>query len=80
MLDKLTLEELERVVVGLSVAKTSNQDKQKILETEAQKLVRDGLANPESLTQFGAGKSFLFRFSLEMCGVGSQGRSKWYRT
>ncbi|KAF9130213.1 hypothetical protein BGX30_013612 [Mortierella sp. GBA39] len=54
MLDKLALEDLERVVAGLSVAKTSNQDKQKILETEAQKLVRDGLANPESLTQFGA--------------------------
>ncbi|KAK5827736.1 hypothetical protein F5H01DRAFT_302863 [Linnemannia elongata] len=54
MLDKLALEDLERIVAGLSVAKTSNQDKQKILETEAQKLVRDGLANPESLTQFGA--------------------------
>ncbi|KAF8946324.1 hypothetical protein BGZ47_000803 [Haplosporangium gracile] len=53
MLDKLNLEDLERIVTGLSVAKTSNQDKQKILDTEAQKLVRDGLANPESLTQFG---------------------------
>ncbi|KAG0306678.1 hypothetical protein BGZ97_000658 [Linnemannia gamsii] len=54
MLDKLSLEDLERIVAGLSVAKTSNQDKQKILDTEAQKLVRDGLANPESLTQFDA--------------------------
>ncbi|KAF9144399.1 hypothetical protein BG015_000126 [Linnemannia schmuckeri] len=53
MLDKLNLEDLERIVAGLSVTKTSNQDKQKILDTEAQKLVRDGLANPESLTQFG---------------------------
>ncbi|KAG0371912.1 hypothetical protein BGX24_001003 [Mortierella sp. AD032] len=54
MLDKLSLEDLERIVVGLSVAKVSNQDKQKILIVEAQKLVREGLANAESLTQFGA--------------------------
>ncbi|KAF9102056.1 DnaJ (Hsp40), sub C, member 2 [Mortierella sp. GBA35] len=53
MLDKLSLEDLERIVKGLSVAKVSNQDKQKILSVEAQKLVREGLANPESLTQFG---------------------------
>ncbi|KAG0202517.1 DnaJ (Hsp40), sub C, member 2 [Mortierella sp. NVP41] len=56
MLDKLSLEDLERIVKGLSVAKVSNQDKQKILSVEAQKLVREGLANPESLTQFGTGK------------------------
>lgn len=78
MLDKLSLEDLERIVAGLSVAKTSNQDKQKILDTEAQKLVRDGLANPESLTQFGAGKFLLLLFvclffyggaSVELWGV-----------
>ncbi|KAG0256710.1 hypothetical protein BGZ95_005432, partial [Linnemannia exigua] len=54
MLDKLSLEDLERIVAGLSVAKVNNQDKQKILIVEAQKLVREGLANAESLTQFGA--------------------------
>ncbi|KAF9125012.1 DnaJ (Hsp40), sub C, member 2 [Mortierella sp. 14UC] len=54
ILDKLSLEDLERIVAGLSVAKVSNQDKQKILTLEAQKLVREGFANAESLTQFGA--------------------------
>jgi hypothetical protein len=55
MLDKLSLEDLERIVAGLSVAKVSNQDKQKVLNVAAQNLVREGLANTESLTQFGVG-------------------------
>ncbi|KAF8985925.1 hypothetical protein BGZ46_000535 [Entomortierella lignicola] len=53
MLDNLSLETLEKIGADLSKAKISNEDKQKILSEEAQKLVRDGLANPESLTQFG---------------------------
>ncbi|KAI1320274.1 hypothetical protein EDD11_001489 [Mortierella claussenii] len=54
MLDKLSLEELDRISSDLSKPKTSNEDKQKILSAKAQKLVRDGLADPKSLTQFGA--------------------------
>ncbi|KAF9115325.1 hypothetical protein BGX27_008205 [Mortierella sp. AM989] len=53
MLDKLSLETLERIGTDLSKAKVTNEDKQKVLSKEAQKLVRNGLANPESLTQFG---------------------------
>ncbi|KAF9568869.1 hypothetical protein EC968_002803 [Mortierella alpina] len=52
MLDKLTLEDLERISKELGAAKTSNETKQKILCAEAQKLVRAGLANSENLTQF----------------------------
>ncbi|KAI9231117.1 MAG: hypothetical protein BYD32DRAFT_467463 [Podila humilis] len=54
MMDKLSLEDLERIRADLSAPKKSNEDKKKILSTEARKLVQDGLANPESLTQFGA--------------------------
>ncbi|KAF9925364.1 DnaJ (Hsp40), sub C, member 2 [Modicella reniformis] len=54
MLDKLTLEDLERIVSELSDASIkTHEGKQKVLTAEAQKLVREGLANPESLTQFG---------------------------
>lgn len=56
MMDKLSLEDLERIRADLSAPKKSNEDKKKILSTAARKLVQDGLANPESLTQFGAGK------------------------
>ncbi|CAO3574810.1 unnamed protein product [Mortierella alpina] len=52
MLDKLTLDDLERISKELSVAKKSNEAKQKILCAEAQKLVRAGFANSENLTQF----------------------------
>ncbi|KAG0005362.1 DnaJ (Hsp40), sub C, member 2 [Entomortierella chlamydospora] len=53
MLDKLDLETLEKIGVDLSNSKITNEKKQKVLSEEAQKLVRNGLANPESLTQFG---------------------------
>ncbi|KAI8605541.1 hypothetical protein EDD21DRAFT_440233 [Dissophora ornata] len=53
MLDKLSLEDLERIGADLSKPKKTNEEKQRILSAEAQKLVRDGLANPENLTQFG---------------------------
>ncbi|KAG0370937.1 hypothetical protein BC939DRAFT_527662 [Gamsiella multidivaricata] len=53
MLDKLSLEDLERIGAELSVPRKSNVDKQKILSAEAQKLVHDGLSEPGSLTQFG---------------------------
>ncbi|KAF9436749.1 hypothetical protein BGZ76_003065 [Entomortierella beljakovae] len=52
MLDKLSIEELKKIVADLSSPKVSNQDKQKVLSKEAQKLVNNGLANPESLSQF----------------------------
>ncbi|KAG0024973.1 DnaJ (Hsp40), sub C, member 2, partial [Podila clonocystis] len=54
MMDKLSLEDLERIRTDLSSPKMSNEDKKKILSAEARKLVQDGLANSESLTQFGA--------------------------
>lgn len=54
-MDKLSLEDLERIRTDLSSPKKSNEDKKKILSAEARKLVQDGLANPESLTQFGTG-------------------------
>ncbi|KAG0040187.1 DnaJ (Hsp40), sub C, member 2 [Podila clonocystis] len=54
MMDKLSLEDLERIRTDLSSPKKSNDDKKKILSAEARKLVQDGLANSESLTQFGA--------------------------
>ncbi|KAG0310409.1 hypothetical protein BGZ99_000399, partial [Dissophora globulifera] len=53
MLDKLSLEDLEKIGSELSASKKTNEEKQKILTIAAQNLVRDGLANPESLTQFG---------------------------
>jgi hypothetical protein len=56
MMDKLSLEDLERIRADLSAPKKSNEDKKKILSAEARKLVQDGLANPESLTQFETGK------------------------
>ncbi|KAF9403756.1 hypothetical protein BGZ94_004528, partial [Podila epigama] len=54
MLDKLSLEELEKIVADLSAPKTTIEAKKKKMFSVAQKLVRDGLAEPESLTQFGA--------------------------
>ncbi|KAI8363663.1 DnaJ domain-containing protein [Mortierella sp. GBAus27b] len=56
MLDKLSLEDLERITVKLGDTRTSHEEKQDVLNTEAQKLVREGVASPESLTQFGGGK------------------------
>lgn len=56
MLDKLSLEVLERIGVDLSNNSKTHKEKQKILTEEAQNLVREGLANPESLTQFGGGE------------------------
>ncbi|GJJ69384.1 DnaJ homolog subfamily C member 2 [Entomortierella parvispora] len=53
MLDKLTLEDLEKISKDLGTAKTSNEDKQKVLSAFAQRLVRDGLATTENLSQFG---------------------------
>ncbi|KAG0205307.1 hypothetical protein BGX28_003061 [Mortierella sp. GBA30] len=55
MLDKISLEDLERISAELSLTKKSNEEKQKVLTAVAQKLVRDGLANPESLTRFDTG-------------------------
>ncbi|KAF9274502.1 hypothetical protein BGZ68_000581 [Mortierella alpina] len=52
MLDKLSLEDLERISTELGAAKKTNEAKQRVLCTEAQKLVREGLANSENLTQF----------------------------
>ncbi|KAF9937823.1 hypothetical protein BGZ67_000865 [Mortierella alpina] len=52
MLDKLTLEDLERICKELGATKKSNETKHKILCAEAQKLVRAGFANSENLTQF----------------------------
>lgn len=56
MLDKLSLEVLERIGADLSNKSKTHEEKQKILITEAQSLVREGLADPESLTQFGGGE------------------------
>lgn len=55
MLDKLSLEDLERISTELGAAKKTNEAKQRVLCTEAQKLVREGLANSENLTQFDTG-------------------------
>ncbi|KAG0252939.1 hypothetical protein BG011_006640 [Mortierella polycephala] len=52
LLDKLSLEDLEQIRQDLTGAKKSNMEKQQILSAGAQKLVREGLSNPESLTQF----------------------------
>jgi len=64
MLDKLTLEDLEKISKDLSVAKTSNEDKQKVLSAFAQKLVRDGLATTENLSQFGTGRTYYYSLSM----------------
>lgn len=56
MLDKLSLEDLERISIELGKKNKTHEEKQNILTTEAQKLVREGLASPENLTQFGVGK------------------------
>ncbi|ORZ04442.1 hypothetical protein BCR41DRAFT_425944 [Lobosporangium transversale] len=53
MLDKLSLEELERISIDLNSSQTTNEGKQKILSVEAHRLVQEGLADPKSLTQFG---------------------------
>ncbi|KAF9187709.1 hypothetical protein BGZ50_001770 [Haplosporangium sp. Z 11] len=53
LLDKLSLEDLERIRQELTDTKKSNTEKQQVLSAGAQKLVREGLSNPESLTQFG---------------------------
>jgi hypothetical protein len=57
MLDKLSLEDLERIGTELGNNRKTFEEKQTILTAEAQKLVREGLASPENLTQFGVGKS-----------------------
>ncbi|KAF9359685.1 DnaJ (Hsp40), sub C, member 2, partial [Mortierella sp. NVP85] len=53
MLDKLSLEDLERIGIELGKNSKTFEEKQTILTAEAQKLVREGLASPENLTQFG---------------------------
>ncbi|KAF9580327.1 hypothetical protein BGW38_003068 [Lunasporangiospora selenospora] len=54
LLDKVTLEDLERIRDELLSKKLTHEDKVKILMAAAQQLVIDGLAQPESLSQFGA--------------------------